>query len=366
VEQLPEEEREGSVGKPGSFVFSCLMMSCGLLGLVVMGLTGLSLGLKNAMLGSIIAIVPATIYLSIFLWLDRFDPEPPSKLFLAFAWGATVSVLFSGIVNDIVAAAWDENLTSIFTAPIIEEAFKGLGVMLIALLFRKDFDSVVDGIVYAGVVGLGFATVENIDYYGRSFALGGAGSLAGTFFIRGVLAPFSHVLFTCMTGIGCGISRETHHPILKLMAPATGFFSAMSLHSFWNTLASNDGETFLTGYLLYEVPLFVVFILLIVFLVRREGKILKYSLAPEVERGLITPQQLEIAISVFRRTRWVASALGELNLFNARRRFLRAVAKLGLCHWHKARASEARKETGSLSQIARLQAEVLALRGQVG
>ncbi len=364
--EIPEEERDDSRGNARSVVFGWLMMICGLLGLVVIGLTGLSLGLKNAMLGGIIAFVPATFYLSIFLWLDRFDPEPPAKLFLAFAWGATVSVLFSGIVNDIVAAAWDENLAGIFTAPIIEEAFKGLGVMLIASLFRKDFDSVVDGIVYAGVVGLGFATVENIDYYGRSFALGGAGSLAGTFLIRGVLAPFSHVLFTCMTGIGCGISRETHHPILKLTAPATGFFSAMSLHSLWNTLASNDGETFLTGYLLYEIPLFLVFILLIVFLVRREGKILKSSLAPEVERGLITPEQLEIAVSVFRRTGWVAAAMGDSNLFNARRRFLRAVAKLGLCLWHKARASEARKDTGSFSQIARLQAEVFALRDQVG
>ncbi|MBK8313597.1 MAG: PrsW family intramembrane metalloprotease [Acidobacteria bacterium] len=41
-----------------------------------------------------------------------------------------------------------------------------------AILFRRDFDSVVDGIVYAGVVALGFAAMENVEYYGRSFADG--------------------------------------------------------------------------------------------------------------------------------------------------------------------------------------------------
>jgi RsiW-degrading membrane proteinase PrsW (M82 family) len=335
-------------------------------GLAVLGLTGLNLGIRIATLSSIIALMPAMIYLSIFLWLDRFDPEPPKTLAFAFAWGATVSVFFSGIINDLFGAAFGDTLTGIVTAPIIEEAFKGIGVLLVALLFRKDFDSVVDGIVYAGVVALGFATIENIDYYGRGLAQGGIGGLAGVFLIRGVLAPFSHVLFTCMTGIGCGIARETHNHILKVAAPVTGCFGAMFLHALWNTLASFDGGVFFTGYFLLEVPLFILFVFVIAYLVRREGRILKQTLTAEVERGLITPQQLDIAISVFRRTGWVASALGNTDLFNTRRRFLRTVAKLGLCHWHQDRATEARRDTASLSLISQLQAEVYSLRDVVG
>lgn len=343
----------------------CLLLVCAVLGLVVLGLTGLNLGIALALISTIIAFVPALFYLSVFLWLDRFDPEPPATLAFAFAWGATVAILFSGIINDLSSAAWGDALTGIVSAPIIEEACKGLGVMLIALLFRKDFDSIVDGIVYAGVVALGFATMENIDYYGRSLAHGGVDSLAGTFFIRGILAPFSHVLFTCMTGLGCGIARESHKLSLRVFAPVIGYLGAMSLHSIWNVLASFDGKTFITGYFLLQVPLFVTFIVVVASLVRREGLILKQTLAAEVERGLITPQQLEIAISVFRRTSWVGSAVGNQGLFNSRRRFLRAVAKLGLCHWHNARASEANKDTGSLRLIARLQAEVFDLRDRV-
>ena len=350
---------------PRSISVGIWLIILAIFGLIVLGLTGLNLGPRLVIISSIIAFVPAIIYLSIFLWLDRFDPEPPGTLIFAFAWGATVSIFFSGIINDFFGVALGNTLTGIVTAPINEEAFKGVGVLLIAVLFRKDFDSVVDGIVYAGVVALGFATMENIDYYGRSLAQGGIDSLIGTFLIRGVLAPFSHVLFTSMTGIGCGIARETHNQALKVIAPLIGYVGAMSLHALWNALASFDGGTFFTGYFLLEVPLFIVFIFIIAYLVRREGRILKQTLAAEVERGLITRQQLEIAISVFRRSGWVVSALGNSGLFNARRRFLRAVAKLGLCHWHEARAIEARKITGSLPLISQLQAEVFELRNQV-
>jgi RsiW-degrading membrane proteinase PrsW (M82 family) len=343
-----------------------LIMIFAVFGLTVLSLTGSQLGIGVVLISGLIAFATAVLYLRIFLWLDRFDPEPPQTLAFAFAWGATISVFFSGIINDLSQAFIGDLLTGIVSAPIVEEGSKGLGVLLIALLFRKDFDSVVDGIVYGGVVALGFATMENIDYYGVSLAQGGASSLIGTFVIRGVLAPFSHVLFTSMTGIGCGIARETHSLHVKLIATTLGILGAMLLHALWNALASFGSGVFLTGYLLLQMPLFIGFILTIAHLVRREGRILRKTLAPEVERGLLSPQQLEIAISVFRRTEWLASAIGNAKLFDARRRFLRAVAKLGLCHWHQARAAEARRDTGSLTLISQLQAEVFALRDMVG
>ena len=343
-----------------------LLIVFAVIGLVVLGLTVLNLGFGFALIGSLIAFLPAIFYLAIFLWLDRYDPEPPRTLAIAFAWGATISVFFSGIINDLSGSAMGDRLTGIVFAPIIEEMCKGIGVFLIALFFRNDFDSIVDGIVYAGVVALGFAAMENVEYYGRSLAQEGIGGLVGTFFIRGVLAPFSHVLFTSMTGIGCGIARETHNSALRVVAPIIGFLGAMSLHALWNLLASFDGGTFYAGYILLEIPLFLAFIFVIAHLVRREGRILKQTLTAEIESGLITRHQLEIAISVFRRTGWVISAMGNPGLFNTRRRFLRAVAKLGLCHWHKARATEAKKDTGSLHLISQLQAEVFILRDQVG
>ena len=350
---------------PKSTATGCLLVFLSVIGLAVVGLTLLDLGVGVALLSSLVAFIPVSIYLSAFLWLDRFDPEPPGTLAFAFLWGASISVLVSAILNDFFGLAWGDRLTGIVSAPIVEEACKGMGVLMVALLFRRDFDSIVDGIVYAGVVALGFATIENIGYYGKSFATAGAGGLLGTFIVRGVLAPFSHVLFGAMTGVGIGIARESHEPKVKFAAPMLGYAGAMLLHALWNLLASFDSSLFFMGYFFLEVPLFLAFVGAIAYLVRREGRILRQTLAREVERGLISAHQLDIAVSVFRRTSWLLGALGDGRRFRARRQFLRAVAKLGLCRWHQARAIEADRTTDSLPLIGRLQAEVYYLQGEI-
>ncbi len=357
-----------------SLGLGCAALFGGALAFLVLVLTVSSLGIVPSFIGALTAFVPAVIYLLIFLWLDRYDPEPFVPLAFAFAWGALFAIFVSGLFNSIfggaaqsaLGSATGNTLTGIISAPFIEEATKGLGVLIIWQAFRRDFDSLVDGIVYAGVVALGFASVENVDYYGRSFSEGGFGMLFGTFILRGVLAPFSHVLFTSMTGIGCGIARETHRRAVKLFAPLAGYVGAMFLHALWNTLASFSNRVFFAGYLILQVPLFLAFVGLIVYLVRREGRILRETLELEVKRGLITQQQLDTVVSVFRRTGWVWSALGNTRVLNARRQFLRAVAKLGLCHWHVACAVQAQTETQSFTLVGRLQAEIFQLRQEVG
>jgi protease PrsW len=349
-----------------SLVAGLMWLVFAMVGVVSAGLTIYDVGAIGAIVGAISAIVPACFYLAIFLWLDRYDPEPPGRLIFAFVWGAVIAVFISGIANSLVAYAFGDTMASIVSAPIVEEGAKGVGLLIIALSFRKDFDSVVDGIVYAGVVALGFATVENIQYYARGLNAAGMGGLIGTVFVRGVLSPYAHVLFTCMTGIGFGIARETHTAALKIAAPIIGYSAAVFLHALWNSLASLDGGLFFIGYFLIEAPMFCIFLGVIFYTVHREGKILKQSLAVEVGRGLITQRQLDIAISVFRRTGWVASAIGNTQLFNARRQFLRSVAKLGLCHWHVQRAAKAGAETASFPLINQFQAEVFSLRDKVG
>ena len=93
--------------------------------------------------------------------------------------------------------------TAVLVAPWVEEAAKGAAVLLVLLFRRREFDGVVDGIVLAGLAGVGFAFTENILYFGRAFLAGQEQSLttgffaAGiTFVLRGVLSPFAHPLFT--------------------------------------------------------------------------------------------------------------------------------------------------------------------------
>ena len=56
---------------------------------------------------------------------------------------------------------------AVWLAPVTEETLKGLGVLLIYLFRRREFDGIIDGIVYAGLIGAGFAFSENILYLGQ-------------------------------------------------------------------------------------------------------------------------------------------------------------------------------------------------------
>src|SRR5665811_423001 len=54
--------------------------------------------------------------------------------------------------------------SSAIVAPITEEGAKGLFVLLLLWARRHELDGILDGIVYAGMVGVGFAFTENILY----------------------------------------------------------------------------------------------------------------------------------------------------------------------------------------------------------
>lgn len=355
------------------------------IGLVLAAITGLillsSVGFVGAIVGTVLAFTPAPFYLLLFLWLDRYDPEPAWALGGAFAWGALVAVIvsffvntiFSSVAMTIVGGPTGDALGAVISAPIIEEATKGLGVLLVFLFLRKEFDDIVDGIVYAGVIALGFATVENVLYYGRQFAEYGVGpQLIVILFLRGVLAPFSHALFTSMTGIGCGIARETHNKALKYSMPVVGYILAVFLHALWNGVAVfvggiGGGGAYLLFYLVVWVPLFLIMFGVMIYMVHREAKLIKEMLVIEVARGLISSEQLEIVGSSIARIKWLASSVMSRNWkkFSAQRRFLRSVTKLAFCYWHVARASQANSQTQSLPQIPKFQAEVMQLKAEI-
>ncbi len=323
-----------------------------------------SVGIGAAIAASFIAFIPAMFYILPLIWLDRYDPEPLWLLALAFAWGALVSVIVSFVVNTLIGAVLGQFVGAVISAPIFEEGSKGLGLILVLLLFRKEFDDILDGIVYAGVIALGFATVENVLYYGREIA-GGGSSLALLFIIRGIFSPFAHVTFTSMTGIGCGISRESHNPFIRIIAPLFGYGCAVTLHFIWNLLASLGGlETFAAGYLVLEVPFFIIFAIFAFYIMRRQNKILREMLAIDVARGMIPQKDMDTATSAFKSTSWLVGGVFS-GKFRARNRYLRAMGKLGLSYWHIQRATTAHGQTGSFQQNPILREEVLKWRDQV-
>src|ERR1041385_8702089 len=292
------------------------LMVAMVLGLIVLLLIGAETGLVQLIIGMICAMLPVPIYIMLLLWIDRYESEPLWMLATTFLWGALVAVFIAIILNTIngaiVAAATDsaqigENFGAVVSAPIVEESSKAF-ILLVLFLWKKDeFDGIIDGIVYAGMVGLGFAMTENILYYGKALQHGvdldlcrnmGLSpewcSLTLVFVLRGMAAPFSHPLFTSMTGIGLGWSRQSHNGFIKVVMPVLGFMTAILLHATWNGTATFGGAAgFFAGYFLIMGPAFIVTLMVIFFSLRREGRIVREFLYPDYQRGFFDGVEYE-------------------------------------------------------------------------
>lgn len=335
------------------------------LSLVVSLLMFASVGIESAIMASVVAFIPAMFYLLPLVWLDRYDPEPAWLLALAFAWGALVAVIVSFIVNTILGSIFGPAFGAVVSAPVFEEASKGIGLLILLVFFRKYFDDILDGIVFAGVIALGFATVENVLYYGRGILTGGSDQLLILFIVRGIFSPFAHVTFTAMTGIGCGIARESHNMAVRILLPIVGYICAVLLHAIWNGAAVLGGfQGFVLTYFFLQVPFFLIFVGFSFYVMYRQNKILKEMLAIDVARGLIPQEHLQKATSAFSSTGWLISGLFSGN-FRARSAYLRSIGKLGLSYWHMQRATAAQGYTASFQQNPILRQEVLRWREQV-
>lgn len=364
------EEKKSSTGKIIGAVVAILIYA--VLGLVAMLLIMSSVGVIPAIIAAVIAFVPAFFYIIPLIFLDRYDPEPPWLIAAAFAWGGIVAVVFSFIVNTTIGqvvfgVTGDAGLANaagaVISAPIFEELSKGLGVVLLLIFFRREFDDILDGIVYGGVIGLGFATVENVLYYGRGVGAG-VDMLIYLLIIRGIASPFIHVTFTAMTGIGCGIARESHNTLVKLIMPILGYIFAVFLHMAWNGTATFFGGGFWFAYGILGIPFFIICICFCIYIMFRQSKILREMLALDVAKGLITEEQLKTVTSVFKSTAWLLGGLTS-GKYMARSRFLRSVGKLGLSYWHIQRANAAQGQTGSFQTNPVFRAEVEKWRSQI-
>lgn len=315
--------------------------------------------------GAVLAFPMAVVYLTIPRLLDRYDPEPWYALLLAIGWGAVAACGFSALVNTSVGAIIGGSagavVSTVISAPVVEEASKGILILGYFYFLRREFDGIVDGIIYACFVAIGFAAVENVIYYAQA---GLSGEVFGTFFVRGVLSPWGHPLYTSMTGIGIGIARETDKTWLRFLAPVVGYCAAVFLHAVWNGSAVLAGAFGVGGVILFLLMLVLwfvfvaAFLIMVIVLVRRRGKIIRAHLIDEVALGHLTQAELDLVVSAFG---------GVTAYFRKGRRgveFVRAVARLALSKWHSVRAMKSMKHTVSMDFIIPLRHKIKELRAQ--
>jgi RsiW-degrading membrane proteinase PrsW (M82 family) len=294
------------------------LVGLGICGLVVLGLVGSTVGAGGVVVGALCALLPVGPVVATFLWIDRWEPEPPRLLLIAFLWGACFAALSALLINSSAAYVVDQLMGrgsgdvvgSIMIAPLVEEGLKGSFLVGLLIFRRREFDGIIDGIVYAGLTATGFAFTENILYFGRAFAEQSSmgGGVLSVLILRGVLSPFAHPLFTAMTGIGAGIAANSRNAAARPFYVLGGYALAVLLHATWNSSASLfDGGAFLLVYGFVMVPLFAAVITIVVWQRKREQKVIAEQLPGFAAAGWIAPSEVTLLASLAGRRGWRAA-----------------------------------------------------------
>jgi protease PrsW len=305
---------------------------------------------------------PMFLFAAFVYWLDRYEKEPKILFGAAFIWGVVIAAGGALIINTIFGigiyiftgseSAAEMGTVSI-VAPIVEESLKGLAVAIVFFMFYKEFDSILDGLIYGAVIGLGFAATENTIYiYRDGYLESGWAGLFEMVFVRVLLVGWMHAFFTSFTGIGFAVARTHRNFLVKFFAPLVGFGMAILAHSFHNTFGGLIGglEGLAAGTLMdwFGWGMMLLFAIWMIF---NERKIMRNNLYTEMVSGLISPGQYQRALSP-----WTVTTA----MLNGRNtaRFYQVCGELA----HK--KEQVRKlgdEGGSLVIIERLRGELASL-----
>jgi protease PrsW len=199
-------------------------------------------------------ISPALFWIGYFYYKDRYRPEPVLKIGLGFVLGFVAAYLcfkgypllasLTGLPED-ACLLMETNRALFFSyclgvVGVLEETFKFLPFILV-IVRLKDFDERIDGIFYAAVISLGFASYENLHYLPllEGFPMIG----------RALASPLTHTVFASIWGYYAGpaflsykLSKSTSFPASRRIhwkASLKGLLIASLLHGLFDFLTTS-------------------------------------------------------------------------------------------------------------------------------
>ncbi|MCS6909183.1 MAG: PrsW family intramembrane metalloprotease [Anaerolineales bacterium] len=328
--------------------------------------------LLSITLSALLGLLPMMIYACVLTWFDRYEREPLWLMAAVFLWGAIVAAGSAFVLNTIFGIAVfaftnDELLANfgaaVISAPIVEEAVKGLAVLAVFLFFRHEFDSLMDGIIYGSLVGFGFAATENVNYiFFSGFAEGGLSGAVMVTLVRAVGIAFLHASLSACVGLGLAYFRLSRGGA-RYLAPFIGYCAAVGFHAAHNFLASLGEPLLCLLGLMLDWTGFLVLFAFILYLMWRESHIMRDFLRDEAARGLITPQQYQTAQSLTGQfmARWGTLVGGK---WQQTGQFYDALGELAFKKYHLARRGTD-KEPQTPALIEQLRQQITQLGADV-
>lgn len=178
----------------------------------------------------LLAISPALLICYFIYRLDRFDRESHQSLIICFVLGMLVTIpaikveelelLFS---SDGPLSLGELIFSTFVLVAIGEEVFKALPLLFFAYP-KKYFNEPFDGIVFAVMVAMGFAMVENL-FYAYRFGM-------QTTLIRTFTAVPTHGALAVIMGYHVGLAK--FKPDKKYTLIAIGFLQVVLIHGLYD------------------------------------------------------------------------------------------------------------------------------------
>ncbi len=231
------------------------------------------------------ATVPSAAYAFGVWWLDRYEKEPARLLIATFLWGALPGAFVAVAARFFVAGA---------LAPLITESIKFVAIWFIFTRYRREFDDLLDGIVYGALAGVGFAMTTNLIAYVVGFFFGGFEFLRASVLLDGIAFGLSEAYYGAVIGIGFGVSRWAKDPPVRKMAPFLGLAAAIVLHlftDFFRGLAVGDQRALVIIPFLATWAGILAVVAIAVLSIRKEQETIQMQLKAEVERRTFTPNE---------------------------------------------------------------------------
>jgi RsiW-degrading membrane proteinase PrsW (M82 family) len=203
-----------------------------------------------------LALAP-TVFLFSFVYMrDRYEHEPLRLVILTFFIGS-VMVLPAIFLEQVLALPIPAFVQAYVVIALVEEGLKFVAVRIKPYRSRE-FNEVMDGIVYGATASLGFATVENLLY-----VLGPhGGAVTGIF--RAFLSVPGHVAYAGIMGFYLGLAKPFRNTSKsqERSLMVKGLVIAVFLHGSYDALLSLGGAGFF-GAILVDVVSWIVFLRLI-------------------------------------------------------------------------------------------------------
>lgn len=311
-----------------------------------------------ALFSIFLGIIPMVLYALVVWRLDRWEKEPFHLILMGFIWGAVPSIVFAlisqlafGLPEPDPEAPFSlaaELYGVSFLAPLTEEFIKGCGVFFIFLFFRKEIDSVLDGLIYGSMIGFGFAAVENVFYF---IGQPDPASLIVNFIFRAFFFGMLHALFTGLIGVGFALGMFSRNGLMKIIWPLLGLGAAMFTHAAHNFFATLNGEFILLA--IMGVSLGVIwFGVMVAVCLQHERRWIQIHLADEVAARTLHAEQAIDAASLATRSTILAFLSGKPGSLK-RRKLLNRATDLAYAKRRRERFGESAQVNGEIETLRR-------------